>query len=390
MTNLLPRLFIRGYEQYEDAAVRARYGKLAGAVGIVCNVLLCAVKLAIGLVSGSVAILADGVNNLSDASASVVTLLGFKIAEKPADADHPYGHARMEYLSGLAVAALILVIGVDLVKSSVSKIFHPQEVAFSLPLAVVLGLSIGVKLWMAHFNRTLGRRIGSETLIAAAADSRNDVISTAAVLAAWVVGYGTGVKIDGYAGLAVALFILYSGVTIARDTIDPLLGKAPSPELVRSITEGVLAYDKVLGIHDLMIHDYGPGRRFASVHVEMDSQEDPLACHDIIDDIERDFLTRRHIRLVIHYDPVVTDDAELNQMRGVVTETVQAIDSRFTLHDFRMVRGPGHTNLIFDLVIPYERKDEKRALSKLINERIQQVDRQYYAVITFDDSTFNA
>ena len=191
-------------------------------------------------------------------------------------------------------------------------------------------------------------------------------------------------------GLAVALFILYSGVTIARDTIDPLLGQAPSPELVRSITEGVLAYDKVLGIHDLMIHDYGPGRRFASVHVEMDSQEDPLACHDIIDDIERDFLTRRHIRLVIHYDPVVTDDAELNQMRGVVTETVQAIDSRFTLHDFRMVRGPGHTNLIFDLVIPYERKDEKRALSKLINERIQQVDRQYYAVITFDDSTFNA
>ena len=299
MINLLSRLLIRDYQNYQNAAVRSSYGKLAGAVGIFCNVLLFGAKLLIGTVSGSVSITADAVNNLSDASSSVVTLLGFKLAEKPADQDHPYGHARIEYLSGLIVAAMILVIGVELVKTSIGKILHPQAVEFSAALAAILLLSILLKLWMAHFNRTLGRRIGSETLIATAADSRNDVISTAAVLISCIIGQVSGLKIDGWTGLLVALFILYSGISIAKDTIDPLLGEAPNDELVRMISEEIGTYDKVLGIHDLMVHDYGPGRRFASVHVEMDSREDPLICHDIIDDIERDFLTRHNIHLVI-------------------------------------------------------------------------------------------
>ena len=389
MINLLSRLLIRDYQNYQNAAVRSSYGKLAGAVGIFCNVLLFGAKLLIGTVSGSVSITADAVNNLSDASSSVVTLLGFKLAEKPADQDHPYGHARIEYLSGLIVAAMILVIGVELVKTSIGKILHPQAVEFSAALAAILLLSILLKLWMAHFNRTLGRRIGSETLIATAADSRNDVISTAAVLSSCIIGQVSGLKIDGWTGLLVALFILYSGISIAKDTIDPLLGEAPNDELVRMISEEIGTYDKVLGIHDLMVHDYGPGRRFASVHVEMDSREDPLICHDIIDDIERDFLTRHNIHLVIHYDPIVTDDAELNHMRQLVTQVVQEIDPRFSLHDFRMVRGPGHTNLIFDLVIPFARKNQTKALSQLINERIQFENQKYYAIITFDDSTFN-
>ena len=389
MTNLLPRLFIRDYGNYQNAAVRSAYGKLAGWVGIFCNVLLFGAKLLVGTLSGSVSITADAINNLSDASSSVVTLIGFKLAEKPADEGHPYGHARIEYISGLIVAAMILVIGVELVKTSFRKILSPEPVEFSAAVVIVLVLSILLKFWMAHFNRTLGRRIDSETLIATAADSRNDVISTAAVLAASVVGYLTQLRIDGYVGLLVALFILYSGVSIAKDTIDPLLGAAPNHDLVNMVAREIDAYDKVLGIHDLMVHDYGPGRRFASVHVEMDSREDPLVCHDIIDDIERDFLSKHNIHLVIHYDPIVTDDKELNHIRTLVEQVVEGIDPRMSIHDFRMVRGPGHTNLIFDLVIPFEMADQKKDLSRLINERIQCEDRKYYAVITFDDSTFN-
>lgn len=389
MNNLLPRLFIKDYQNVDNMVVRSKYGKLAGVVGILCNVLLFLGKLLIGTLSGSVSITADAVNNLSDASSSVVTLLGFKLAEKPADEGHPYGHARFEYLSGLVVAAMIVVIGVELVKSSVSKILHPEAVEFSAAMVIVLLLSIVLKFWMASFSRSLGRRIDSEALIATAADSRNDVISTAAVLATCIAGHLTGWKIDGYAGLLVAIFILYSGVSIARDTIDPLLGEAPNGDLVRMVAGEIGAYDKVLGIHDLMVHDYGPGRRFASVHVEMDSHEDPLICHDIIDDIERDFLTKHNIHLVIHYDPIVTDDEELNHMRELVTAVIQGIDPRLTIHDFRMVRGPGHTNLIFDLAIPFEMKEQKKELSRQINERIQFEDKKYYAVITFDDTTFH-
>lgn len=389
MTGLLLKLFVRNSDQVEDPSVRSAYGKLAGLVGIICNVLLFAGKLLAGLISGSVSVMADAVNNLSDASSSVVTLLGFKLAEKPADSDHPFGHARIEYLSGLVVAVMILLIGVELVKSSVDKILHPEVVAFTWLTAGILVASILVKLWMAAFSRTLGKKIDSSTLEATAADSRNDVISTAAVLAAGLVGKFTDWSIDGYAGLAVALFILYSGVSLIKETVDPLLGAATDPELVQEIGNEILSYDKIMGIHDLVVHDYGPGRRFASVHVEMDSREDPLACHDLIDDIERDFAQKHNLQLVIHYDPVVTDDEELNRMRKLVANEVASIDPRLSIHDFRMVRGPKHTNLIFDLVLPFEMDSRRDELKQLIDQRVQFEDSKYYTVITFDDKAFN-
>ena len=389
MTGLLLRLFVKNHNDTENPVVRSAYGKLAGAVGIVCNLLLFAGKLLAGILSGSVAVTADAVNNLSDASSSLVTLLGFKLAERPADEEHPYGHARIEYISGLVVAALILLIGAELAKSSFSKILHPETVEFSLLTLGVLVGSILVKLWMALFCRKLGRRIDSTTLLATSADSRNDVISTAAVLVGCLSGYFFDVKLDGYIGMAVALFIIWSGCSIAKDTISPLLGEQASGELVRSISDLILSHEKILGIHDLMVHDYGPGNCFASVHAEMDSAEDPLTCHDIIDDIERDALRELRVHLVIHYDPIITDDEELNAARALVEQEIRSIDESLSLHDFRMVRGPGHTNLIFDLVIPYSMEDRKAELKARIDERLQRQDRKYYTVITFDEVAHN-
>lgn len=389
MTGLLLRLFVKNHNDTENPVVRSAYGKLAGAVGIVCNLLLFAGKLLAGILSGSVAVTADAVNNLSDASSSLVTLLGFKLAERPADEEHPYGHARIEYISGLVVAALILLIGAELAKSSFSKILHPETVEFSLLTLGVLVGSILVKLWMALFCRKLGRRIDSTTLLATSADSRNDVISTAAVLVGCLAGYFFDVKLDGYIGMAVALFIIWSGCSIAKDTISPLLGEQASGELVRSISDLILSHEKILGIHDLMVHDYGPGNCFASVHAEMDSAEDPLTCHDIIDDIERDALRELRVHLVIHYDPIITDDEELNAARALVEQEIRSIDESLSLHDFRMVRGPGHTNLIFDLVIPYSMEDRKAELKARIDERLQRQDRKYYTVITFDEVAHN-
>ena len=389
MTSLLLRLFVKNHDDTENPVVRGAYGKLAGAVGIVCNLLLFAGKLLAGILSGSVAVTADAVNNLSDASSSLVTLLGFKLAERPADEEHPYGHARIEYISGLVVAALILLIGAELAKSSFSKILHPETVEFSLLTLGVLVGSILVKLWMALFCRKLGRRIDSTTLLATSADSRNDVISTAAVLVGCLVGYFFDVKLDGYIGMAVALFIIWSGCSIAKDTINPLLGERASEELVRNISDLILSHEKILGIHDLMVHDYGPGNCFASVHAEMDSAEDPLICHDIIDDIERDALRELQVHLVIHYDPIVTNDEELNAARALVEQEIKSIDESLSLHDFRMVRGPGHTNLIFDLVIPYSMEDRKAELKARIDERLQRQDRKYYTVITFDEVAHN-
>ncbi len=389
MTGLLLRLFVKNHNDTDNPVVRSAYGKLAGAVGIVCNLLLFAGKLLAGILSGSVAVTADAVNNLSDASSSLVTLLGFKLAERPADEEHPYGHARIEYISGLVVAALILLIGAELAKSSFSKILHPETVEFSLLTLGVLVGSILVKLWMALFCRKLGRRIDSTTLLATSADSRNDVISTAAVLVGCLAGYFFDVKLDGYIGMAVALFIIWSGCSIAKDTISPLLGEQASGELVRSISDLILSHEKILGIHDLMVHDYGPGNCFASVHAEMDSAEDPLTCHDIIDDIERDALRELRVHLVIHYDPIITDDEELNAARALVEQEIRSIDESLSLHDFRMVRGPGHTNLIFDLVIPYSMEDRKAELKARIDERLQRQDRKYYTVITFDEVAHN-
>ena len=389
MTELLLRLFVKNNRDTDDPVVRGAYGRLAGIVGIVCNLLLFAGKLVAGTLAGAVSITADAVNNLSDASSSLVTLLGFKLAERPADEEPPYGHARMEYLSGLLVAVLILVIGVELAKSSIQKILHPEAVEFSVLTLCVLVASILVKLWMCLFCRKLGKRIDSTTLEATAADSRNDVITTSAVLLGCLAGHFFHWKIDGGVGALVALFILASGWSIAKETISPLLGKQADPELVRRISDLVLSHPKILGIHDLMVHDYGPGQCFASVHAEMDMHEDPMDCHDILDDIERDAMRDLRVHLVIHYDPIVTDDKELNHMRALVEKELQALDPRLSMHDFRMVRGPQHTNLIFDLAVPFDLSGKTAELKRRIDECVQFEDRKYYTVITFDHALEN-
>ena len=389
MTQLLMKLFLKEPHDPQKPAFRSACGKLAGIVGIACNVLLFLLKLLAGLLSGSVSVMADAINNLSDASSSLVTLLGFKLAEKPADDDHPYGHARIEYLSGLIVAAMILFIGIELVKTSISKILHPEATAFTWLTIAILLASIGVKLWLSGFCRKLGKTIQSAALEATAADSRNDVISTLAVLIAGILSMIWGWKIDGYVGLAVAAFILYSGIGIVKETIDPILGAAPDPELTRMIRDVVLSHEQIYGIHDLIVHDYGPGRRFASVHVEMDSREDPLISHDLIDDIEREFRIKHNIQLVIHYDPLVMDNEDLYQARQMIESIIKHIDERLSVHDFRMVRGPGHTNLIFDLVLPHDLDSKQSELKSMIDQELQKQNEQYYAVITFDSEAFN-
>ena len=382
MTELLLRLFVR---KSDPERYRAGVGRLSGVVGIVCNGLLCAMKLLVGTVSGSVSITADAMNNLSDASSSIVTLLGFKLSEKPADEDHPYGHARYEYLSGLAVAAMIVVIGFELLKTSIDKILNPTPTEFSLWVVVVLLGSIAVKLWMSRFNRILGRRIDSTALLATAADSRNDVVSTAAVLLASAVEAVSGWRIDGIMGLGVAVFILHSGILLGRDTISPLLGENATPELRQQIIDILRSDKKVLGYHDLMVHDYGPGQRFASVHVEMDYREDPLKCHTRIDDLERQCLERHRIHLVIHYDPIVVGDLELDAMRTKVNVILHTIDQRLSIHDFRMVKSDGHIKLIFDMVVPSDLMGQKNTVKETLDGKLNENSpNTVYTVITFD------
>lgn len=390
MTKLLLRLFVKNCEQPELPQVRTATGKLAGILGIAANLLLFAGKLTAGILSGALSITADAMNNFSDAASSIVTLLGFKLAEKPADADHPYGHARYEYLSALAVAAMIIVIGFETARSSVEKILSPSAVSFTWLTAGILLASIALKLWLSVVNASLSRRIRSATLLAAATDSRNDCIATGAVLLAAAVEHFTGWQIDGFVGLGVAVFILYSGAMLAKETISPLLGEAASPELQELIVDYVSAHPSVLGYHDLMVHDYGPGQRFATLHVEMDKNQDPLVCHEIIDDMERECLRSHNIHLVIHYDPVLTDDPELNRLRGRTEELLKACDSRLGVHDFRMVQGTGHTNLIFDISLPADLEDRRRALQVLVEDTLSaEENTQIYAVITFDPVAFN-
>lgn len=390
MTNWLLRTFIKNSDRSEDPKVRAAIGILSGIVGIVCNVLLCGGKLAVGIATGSVSITADAMNNLSDATSSVVTMLGFRLAERPADGEHPFGHARYEYLSGLAVSALILIIGVELAKSSLDKVLHPAAVEFGWTTAAVLVGSILVKLWMSLFNTRLSKAIHSATLAATAADSRNDVITTSAVLLAALIEHFTAFRADGWMGLAVSCFILYSGVGLAKDTISPLLGENADPELREKIVDNIRACPKVLGFHDLMVHDYGPGQRFASIHVEMDRREDPMECHEIIDDLERECLKSHGVHLVIHYDPIVTDDPELDRMHVRVEQLLHTYDIRLGVHDFRMVPGKGHVNLIFDVVLPTDLRGQEADITAALEKALNQGSGvTYYPVITFDQSSFN-
>lgn len=386
MTKFLIRSFVKDYENVKDRMVRSSYGKMAGWVGIFCNVLLFISKFLVGLMSGSVSISADAINNLSDASSNIISLLGFKMGSKPADQDHPYGHARYEYLSGLLVAVVIMVIGVELLQTSFLKIRNPEPVEFSWIMVGILVGSILVKLWMALFNRFIGRIIDSETLIATAADSRNDVISTAAVLAASLLSHFTSLDLDGWMGMAVALFILYSGVGLVKDTLDPLLGKAPSPALVEMIQKKVMSYEGVLGTHDLMVHDYGPGRLFASVHVEMAAEEDVLKCHEIIDNIEKDFFENENLNMIIHFDPIVTSDEAVGDLRRWLSRQVRNIDERMTIHDLRIIPGDSHTNMIFDCVVPHEFSLTDSEVKQRIQELVTTEYPGYCCVITVDKS----
>lgn len=386
MTKLLIRLFIKDAQNVANPAVRSAYGILSGAVGIVCNLLLTSAKFLIGTLTNSIAITADAVNNLSDAGSSAVTLFSFKAANRPADDEHPFGHGRIEYIAALGVAFLILLMGLELVRSSVDKIMHPEAITFSAPALIVLLLSIGVKIWMAVFNRSLGRRIHSPAVGAVVMDSISDTAATTVSMLALILSRFTALPLDGYLGVVVALFIFYTGIQIVRDTIGNLLGQAPDPKLVKALESEILAFDGVVGVHDLIVHDYGPNRIFASAHAEVPSNEDVMKSHDTIDLIEREIKKKFHLDIVIHMDPIVVDDAHINRLRLQLVEIVQSVDPSFKIHDFRMVDGPTHTNLIFDLVVPHNCKMKKSDIYQRVNALVCALNSQYYTVITVEHS----
>lgn len=384
MGKLLIKLFVRDYENTEDPKVRESYGKFAGAVGIISNLFLCVMKILIGVFSGSIAIIADGINNMADASSSIITLVGFRLASKPEDEDHPYGHARIEYLTGLFVSILIIVLGVQLFKTSLEKIFNPDTLEFSYITIITLVIAIAVKLWQSLFNISIGKKINSLTLIATGADSRNDVIATSAVLVSVLVVKFTGLQIDGYMGCLVALFIIWSGIQLVRDTISPLLGEAPDDDLVKAITETVKKEPGILGIHDLMVHNYGPGKIFASIHVEVDADGDLMKSHDMIDNIERIVKESLRIEFVIHMDPVKTNDPLIHRMKAVISEAFAPLDGVENIHDFRIVPGPTHTNIIFDVVLSMDCRYTEKEIQKIADDTVKAIDDNYFVVITFD------
>lgn len=369
----------------EQTQQRSNLGKKAGLVGIFVNLLLALAKLLVGLISGSVSIIADALNNLMDGASSIVTLVGFKLAEKPADEEHPFGHARSEYLAGLVVAMMIFVVGYELVFSSVKKIMNPTAVDFSLPVAVVLVLSIAVKYGLSIYYKKVGNEIFSTTLLAAAVDSRNDVVMTAAVFFASVIERFCKIQIDGYIGLVVSVFIIYSGIVLAKETMSPLLGEGINEELKEILEDYILSCPKVVGCHDLIVHDYGPNHRFASIHVEMDKAEDPLVCHEIIDDMEEECMRSHGVHMVIHYDPIVTDDPEVERLKQLVIMILHIKDERLSIHDFRMVQGQGHENLIFDVLLPLDLKGQEKSIKKSLDEALNTIEpKTYYTKITFD------
>ena len=363
---------------------RQKVGSRASIVGIAINTLLCVAKAAIGLAAGSISIVADAVNNLADAASNVISLFGFKLAGKPADADHPYGHGRYEYLAGLTVAVLVLVVGVELARGSVDKLLNPSPVEFSGALVVVLVLSIAVKLWMMLFNSQVGKAIGSSTLEAAAVDSRNDMITTGAVLAAAVASRFIGFDLDGWMGLIVAAFILWSGVGLIREAIDPLLGKPADPELLELIEKKTLATPGILGIHDVLVHDYGPGRVFASFHAEVTAEVDVLESHEIIDDLEVAFLKDESLPVTIHLDPIVTSDSHVGELRSWISEDIKSIDPLLTIHDLRIVPGENHINVLFDCFEPYSCTIAEDDLKKQIAQRVAAQFPHHFCIIHID------
>lgn len=384
MTDLILRIFVRDHKNTEDPAVRDKCGRVAGAVGIVTNFLLFLMKIIVGTVFHSVSVTADAVNNLTDSGSSVVTLIGFKMASKPADEKHPFGHARIEYLSGVIVSFIVIFLGLQLGMSSIEKILTPEENALTPVALVVLVISILAKLWQCLFYRKVGRMIKSESVEATSKDSRNDVIATSVVLLGAVITMLTGVNLDGYMGAAVALFIVFSGVQLTISTADPLLGQAPEGELVQTITEKMLSYPGIIGMHDLAVHNYGVGRCFASAHCEVDAKNDILVSHDLIDNIERDFSRDLGIHMVIHLDPIIVGDARTDALHRKVQSLVTALYPTVTIHDFRVIWGVTHSNIVFDAAVPFAVKDSDAVITQKLEAEIQKLDPEYRTVVTID------
>lgn len=384
MTDLILRIFVRDHKNTEDPAVRDKCGRVAGAVGIVTNFLLFLMKIIVGTAFHSVSVTADAVNNLTDSGSSVVTLIGFKMASKPADEKHPFGHARIEYLSGVIVSFIVIFLGLQLGMSSIEKTLTPEENALTPVALVVLVISILAKLWQCLFYRKVGRMIKSESVEATSKDSRNDVIATSVVLLGAVITMLTGVNLDGYMGAAVALFIVFSGVQLTISTADPLLGQAPEGELVQTITEKMLSYPGIIGMHDLAVHNYGVGRCFASAHCEVDAKNDILVSHDLIDNIERDFSRDLGIHMVIHLDPVIVGDARTDALHCKVQSLVTALYPTVTIHDFRVIWGVTHSNIVFDAAVPFSVKDSDAVITQKLEAEIQKLDPDYRTVVTID------
>ena len=386
MIKLLTKLFIKDHENVTSAAVRRAYGTMCSLYGIFLNLLLFAGKYIAGLISGSVAITADAFNNLSDAGSSIITLLGFAIAGKKPDPDHPFGHGRAEYLAGLVLSGVIILMGFELVKSSFEKILHPEPISSGLLPAVILVCSILVKFYMCLYNRSVGKKINSAAMQATATDSLSDSIATTVVLLSMGISYFFHVNIDGYAGLLVAVFIIYAGFNAAKDTVSPLLGQAPDPEFVQQVADIVTAHPEVVGIHDLAVHDYGPGRVMVSLHAEVSGDGNIFDLHDAIDTAETELKEQLGCIATIHMDPIEADNTEVSQMRAAVAEKLKELDDVISIHDFRMVPGPTHTNLIFDAVVPADYKKSDKELAASIRQHIHQTWPDRYAVVNIDHS----
>lgn len=385
MTKALIRLFIRDAENTRDARVREQYGVLSGAVGIACNVFLFILKVVIGLVTGSISIAADAFNNLSDGLSCMISIVGFKVSGKAPDEKHPFGYGRTEYIAGLVVAFIIVLVGFEFFKTSIDRILHPAPVAFSLVLVVILAISMLVKLWMGAFNVQIGRRIDSPVLMAAGQDSRNDVITTGVVILGMVAGQFTTLPVDGYVGVLVAAFIVWAGFGIARDTVAPLLGEAADPEIAKNIEKLVMESEYIVGVHDLIVHNYGAGRWLASLHAEVPSDSDFVAVHEVIDEAEKRVWQRTGVYLVIHMDPIDVNNEHVAALREQVDAVLRAIDENLSMHDFRMVDGARQINLIFDVVVPFSYdNDAKRDLMMTIRDKLKEIDYRYNPVVTFD------
>lgn len=386
MSKLFKKLFIKNYQDVKNPIVRASYGKSAGILGIIANVFLFVIKLFAGIITGSIAIIADAINNLTDFLTSIITLVGFKLSNAPADKEHPFGHARIEYITALIVSIFILTIGIEVGRTGIDKIINGSSTTFTITACIILAVSILTKLLLSIIFKDLGKSINSEALFAMSQDSRNDTISTFIILASAIVSMKFNIYIDGFLSVAIAILIIISAISLIKSTISPLLGEPPKKEFIQEIEKKILSYDGIMGIHDLVVHNYGPLKTFATVHIEVDAKVDVMISHELSDNIERDLSKELNIFLVCHLDPIVTDDEETNMLKERITKLLISFDNRLNLHDFRLVHGVNHNNIIFDVLIPYDTKYDEDSIKYLVDEELKKFNKKYFAVIEFDRS----